>query len=743
MIPLSPQAKQRSVANRIGHWLLGASIIGCLFVYLMQPMGYYAEPSDATESASELQSPDLLSVSRMQFFLASLTYPTEILNAWTASGELPLGLSDRLSYWVAACLYFGCCWGIGYFLLPSLGVSQHLRAQGHMHAVATVLGSYFVMLGLTWWHSVSTTWFAFVALAVGFSCWFWFKHKTQNVSLDFADEEKPKRVDTNQLQIETSTERKIAVVSAAGIIVLGLFSVASASLPSGDESLRSEQLLVLREYVESDSISHLPHNVASAIPLGGFAPAFLPRVLGLSSIWDVESRQSCLFAVVISASHLLLAVWLVVSYCARHQNIAVAYFAGFACISAPTVFEHAITGFPECVALPGLLTLVALRDSIWSRIRTRGLLLAILAGGILNASMLVAIPLGLVIGTCLLVTRNRSGGQSRAVLWTLAAFGAGGGLASSWYIRNAVEFGSPFFPLGMSFFPSQNDANASGVVSQWSGVSLAQALWTHDLASPLACIGCIVWICKRQYRQRGELAAFGGARILMLGSVCGLLPLAIAMGWGVSTELFQRVMLFLWPVVCLVSTIGLKEVRARCGAAFTLGLVGFSVLFSFSTLLHWPYIDSRVLVAQDALDAELTNAVKESNGQQFQRPHPLRRNPIYVPWMNENLNRDQHRVVVIGNSVLFDLLIPFRYSHLLEADSQSAFFDEVFRQPAGVTHLLIDWEGLDPAERPACRELLRAARKSQQVARVDVIFDGIDAELFEWTGIGEDQSESL
>jgi hypothetical protein len=282
--------------------------------------------------------------------------------------------------------------------------------------------------------------------------------------------------------------------------------------------------------------------------------------------------------------------------------------------------------------------------------------------------------------------------KATAIVGVVALLFGGG-----WYLKNAVLYGNPVFPLattasgdaGWREELQANWAKAHRVPGEtawerWSPVSFAGSAWTWLMATsgvgPLLSLGLVALaLAKRPPRPIWILLAMAGGFFLLFWLLTHrierffvpsypLLAVAAGVGFAAGASSFQRSM---------------RQVTFWLGLAWCLVVIGFS------------FVDERLLQSLDRL----------RTGGQIEGVEP--RIPPAVQWLNANVK--QGRALAIGDVRVFDYTVPVLYHTCFDESPLQVLYDEAKHDPAslrerlnaeGISYVYVHWGEIERYRSP-------------------------------------------
>lgn len=470
--------------------------------------------------------------------------PDALWANWTANGEYPLSLVDRLPLILIACGIVAVAWAGGGLVIRGWRLDERLsRLETHLFSIG---------VGLSLW----STW----ALAVGLfgmlhQMWLvWLPAIPTALLAGFqmaARREPASHSSGSSAAAEDSANRWLLSLAIPFVLLYLLAAV----LPATDFDVREYHLQVPKEWYQAGRITFMPHNVYGNMPLGAemFALLGMTLIPGADGWW-----YGALVGKVVMAITALLTALLLYAAGRRIGSTTAGVVAGLVYLSTPWVYVVSVSGRNEGT-LALYLALAVYAVWLWrSEATPRTLGWLILAGffaGSAAAVKYTAIPLLCVPLLVAVIALERRFDWRSGLVFFAAAVAAGG----LWHGKNLALAGNPVYPLagqilgGATRTPEKitqwNSAHRTPPLSETgieAGRILLRSEWLSPLLVPLA---ALAWVNAKYRRHALWIAA-----LLAYYFAC----------WLLFTHRLDR---FWVPALVLVAALaGLGATWSRLGA---------------------------------------------------------------------------------------------------------------------------------------------------------------------------------
>ncbi|MCH2371176.1 MAG: hypothetical protein MK324_11665 [Pirellulales bacterium] len=468
--------------------------------------------------------------------------------------------------------------------------------------------------------------------------------------------------------------------------------LAGAMLPPWEFDVREYHLQVPKEWFQSGTIEHLPHNTYAAMPLGAELITVVPMAWAqLFSTSDGWWHGAMIGKTFLSFYALFagMAAWALASRLIARSPKAFesrdlgkeGLVATVLVLTCPWIGYISMTGLNE-VALGFFLlcTLLVMRmANDTSNLHQRVVLLIGLLAGAAAAVKYTGLVFVILPVAIWLLFKDR-----QRVIMTLLAFTLGCVITfGPWLIKNAVHTGNPVYPLIGTIF--ETPGRTVKQVEQWENAhkvpvsdsyvdAFSEFLWQGSRVSPLL-IGAVL-ITLVLHGKRRELWPYFAFVIYSVAV------------WWFATHHLQR---FLVPLIALLAV---------------LGAVGFST--AFEEYPRWKKGWLMVLVSYAVM---YLGAGMETDSRFLVKLETLRRGPVLKEsdtttlrvhrYLNQQLG-SEGRVVLVGDAEPFDLEMQVYYNSCFD---DSILADWLFGQSAQqqlavlsdnkIDFVYVSWEELD------------------------------------------------
>lgn len=421
--------------------------------------------------------------------------------------------------------------------------------------------------------------------------------------------------------------------------------VAGAMLPPWEFDVREYHLQVPKEWFQSGTIEHLPHNAYAAMPLGAELISVVPMAWAqLFSDTDAWWYGALIGKTFLSFYALFvgLAAWALASRLGEKiSGSKVGLAAAVLVVTSPWIGYISMTGLNEVALAFFLLSALLVMQKndqeecyLFRKILLIGLFAGQAAAVKYTGLVFVIVPIGIW-----LLVKNR-----QRFLPALVTFSVGCAITfGPWLMKNVVYTHNPVYPLMGTLFETPH--RTAQQVIQWNNAhsvpagesmidSLSQFLWQGSRASPLLMGALLI-----------TLVLFGKRRELWPYFALVIYSFLV---WWLATHHLQRFLVPLIPLLGVLGSLGFAAAFKKFpywqrGWLIALGV--YAVMYLGAGM----DVDSRFLVKIDILRRGPT--LEENDTPTF-RVHR---------YLNQQLGSNG-RVVLVGDAEPFDLQMRVDYN---------------------------------------------------------------------------------
>lgn len=468
--------------------------------------------------------------------------------------------------------------------------------------------------------------------------------------------------------------------------------LAGAMLPPWEFDVREYHLQVPKEWFQSGTIEHLPHNAYAAMPLGAELITVVPmawaQLFSESDAWwhgaMIGKTFLSFYALFAGIAAWSLANRLIVRPPKESQRVALGkegLVATVLVLTCPWIGYVSMTGLNEVALgfflLSALLVMQIANDK--SNLHQSVVLLIGLLAGAAAAVKYTGLVFVILPVAIWLLCKNK-----QRVITVLFAFILGCVITfGPWLIKNAVYTGNPVYPLMGAIFESPGRTVEQ--VEQWENAhkvpvsdsaveAFSEFLWQGSRVSPLL-IGAVLITLVLHVRRRELWPYFA----IVIYSVAV---------WWFATHHLQRFLVPLIPLLAVLGAVGLSTAfrgYPRWKKGWLIVLVAYAVMYLGAGM----ETDSRFLVKLETL--RHGPVLKESDTTTL-RVHR---------YLNQQLG-SEGRVVLVGDAEPFDLEMQVYYNSCFDdsilADwlfGQSPQQQLVILSDNKIDFVYVSWEELD------------------------------------------------
>ncbi|MBA63910.1 MAG: hypothetical protein CMJ76_16265 [Planctomycetaceae bacterium] len=429
------------------------------------------------------------------------------------------------------------------------------------------------------------------------------------------------------------------------IAVPAVIILAGAMLPPWEFDVREYHLQVPKEWFQSGSIEHLPHNIYAGMPLAAELISVVPmawaQLFSETEAWWYGALIGKTF-LSFYALFVSLTAWALASRLAeKTSDTKVGLVAAVLVLTCPWIGYISMTGLNEVTLAFFLLIallLMAKNDQQQSGFITKILLIGLLSGQAAAVKYTGLVFVMVPIGVWLLV-KNR-----QRLLPVVVAFSVGCAITfGPWLVKNAVHTGNPVYPLMGTLFETPGRTNQQ--VTQWNNAhrvpvgdsvvdGFSEFLWQGSLVSPLL-IGALLI----------TLVLYGGRRELW--SYFALVAYSFVV-WWFATHHLQRFLVPLIPLLAVLAALGFSASLDKFPGwrkGWLIALAVYAVMYLGAGM----ETDSRLLVKLETLR---DGPVIDENDTTTFRVHR---------YLNQQLG-SKGRVLLVGDAEPFDLRMRVDYN---------------------------------------------------------------------------------
>lgn len=632
-----------------------------------------------------------------------LLWIEDLVASMAGSGQLPVGVLDRLPILLAALAWCTAAWWIA-LPIVRLAVDGTKCGRLELHCLATlsglsILATATLLLGVlgaigSRWPLLCVVGLLAAAAAVA-------GRRLAPAS----------SVTKPQLQpLPNSGVQPGNVVSAwlqrlvpAGCIVLAAFYVWGSLMTPWEFDVVEYHLQAPKEFYQDGIIAFNRHNVYSNMPLG--AEMHTLAVMVLSGGQDGWWRGGLVGKTIIGL-HALLASALLGGFIARRIGRWGGWAAASLLLAAPGNAHVSMAGLIDMVLasylLASLVVFTLVRQNLKNRVNIwAGVFLVSQLAGAAAACKYTGLPFVLVpllFGLASVFVRTwRPSHRGHPV--SMAATAVVAGLSVTclpWYFKNWWQSGNPFFPLAYSWFGGDgisaaqaqqwqlahrvpNAGGGEGPFSlrawgdAWEQVFLKSEFLHPSLIFLVVCGILVAWY----FPQRFPTKWLWG----WLTTAAWILGI-----WWFATHRLDRFWLPVLPIWCAIAAVGATWIAIRLSASMAAILLLIGMVYGGLVSVSGAISDHRFFVSLAALRKDVGT------------PEVPGRLPAATGWANEALREQNAKLLLIGEARVYDFRMPIVFATCFNTNPGETWLrgktpeqQRAALHAAGITHILINW----------------------------------------------------